>query len=48
MERLIAAGIVEPAEDPGGVADLDPYPPPPAGQPTASDVIGSDRGLGAR
>ena len=48
MERLIAAGIVEPAEEQGGVADLDPYPPPPAGQPTAGDVIGSDRGLRSR
>jgi prevent-host-death family protein len=48
MERLIAAGIVEPAEEAGGVADLDPYPPPPAGQPTAGDVIGADRGLGSR
>jgi antitoxin (DNA-binding transcriptional repressor) of toxin-antitoxin stability system len=44
MERLIAAGIIEPAEEAGGVGDLDPYPPPPAGQPTAGDVIGSDRG----
>ena len=43
MERLIAAGIIEPAEEPGGARDLDPYPPPPSGQPTAGDVIGSDR-----
>jgi prevent-host-death family protein len=27
LERLIAAGIVEPAEEPGGVGDLEPYPP---------------------
>lgn len=26
LERLIAAGIVEPAEEPGGVGDLEPYP----------------------
>jgi prevent-host-death family protein len=26
MERLIAAGIIEPAEESGGVADLEPYP----------------------
>ena len=26
LERLIAAGIVEPAEEPGGAAGLDPYP----------------------
>jgi antitoxin (DNA-binding transcriptional repressor) of toxin-antitoxin stability system len=28
LERLIAAGIVEPAEEPGGVGDLSPYPSP--------------------
>jgi prevent-host-death family protein len=39
LERLIAAGIIEPAEEGGGVADLDPYPAPPAGQPTASEVL---------
>jgi prevent-host-death family protein len=26
LERLIAAGIVEPADEPGGAAGLDPYP----------------------
>jgi len=26
LERLIAAGIIEPAEEPGGVSDLEPYP----------------------
>jgi prevent-host-death family protein len=26
LERLIAAGIMEPAEEPGGAAGLDPYP----------------------
>ena len=26
LERLIAAGIVEPADEPGGVAGVDPYP----------------------
>src|SRR6202161_4656200 len=33
LERLIAAGILEPAEEPGGVADIEPYPAtrPPAG-----------------
>ena len=30
LERLIAAGIIEPAEEPGGVADLEPYPSPSA------------------
>ncbi len=28
LERLIAAGIVEPAEEGGGAAGLDPYPAP--------------------
>jgi hypothetical protein len=39
MERLITAGIIEPAEEGGGVGDLDPYPAPPAGQPTASEIL---------
>jgi prevent-host-death family protein len=43
LERLIAAGIIEPAEEGGGVADLDPYPAPPAGQPTASEVLAQMR-----
>jgi prevent-host-death family protein len=30
LERLIAAGIIEPAEEPGGVGDLEPYPSPAA------------------
>src|SRR5215831_10875501 len=36
LERLIAAGIIEPAEEAGGVGDLEPYPAPaprPDGQP---------------
>jgi prevent-host-death family protein len=36
LERLIAAGIIEPAEEAGGVGDLEPYPCPatrPEGQP---------------
>ena len=43
LERLIAAGIVEPAEERGGVGDLDPYPAPPAGQPTASEILSQMR-----
>src|SRR5579864_729345 len=39
LERLIAAGIIEPAEEGGGAGDLDPYPAVPAGQPTASEVL---------
>ena len=36
QERLIAAGIIEPAEEAGGVGDLEPYPfpaTPPERQP---------------
>ena len=36
LERLIAAGIIEPAEEACGVGDLEPYPSPatrPEGQP---------------
>ena len=36
LERLIAAGIIEPAEEAGGVGDLEPYPSlatRPGGQP---------------
>jgi prevent-host-death family protein len=43
LERLIAAGIIEPAEEGGGADDLDPYPAPPAGQPTASEILGQMR-----
>jgi len=39
LERLIAAGIIEPAEEGGGAADLDPYPAPPGRQPTATEVL---------
>jgi antitoxin (DNA-binding transcriptional repressor) of toxin-antitoxin stability system len=31
LERLIAAGIVEAAEEPGGIGDIEPYPASPAG-----------------
>ena len=31
LERLIAAGIIEPAEEPGGVGDIEPYPAPTGG-----------------
>jgi prevent-host-death family protein len=36
LERLIAAGIIEPAEEGGGVADIDPYPASRAGSPAGS------------
>jgi prevent-host-death family protein len=31
LERLIAAGIVEAAEEPGGIGDIEPYPASPVG-----------------
>ena len=43
LERLIAAGVIEPAEEGGGVGDLDPYPALPAGQPTASEILAQMR-----
>ena len=45
LERWIARGVVERAEDEGSVLDVDPYPAGPAGQgargtrPTASDEL---------
>ena len=35
LERLIAAGIVEAAEESGGVGDIEPYPASPAGSAAA-------------
>jgi antitoxin (DNA-binding transcriptional repressor) of toxin-antitoxin stability system len=40
LERLIASGVIEAAEEPGGVGDIDPYPSPASGQPTASRLLG--------
>ena len=42
LERLIAAGIIEPAEEAGGLADIDPYPAQEVG-PTASEALGAQR-----
>jgi antitoxin (DNA-binding transcriptional repressor) of toxin-antitoxin stability system len=39
LERLIAAGIIESAEEPGGVGDIEPYPPSAAERATASNVL---------
>jgi prevent-host-death family protein len=39
LERLMAAGIVREAEDPGDLLDIEPAPPVPPGQPAASDVL---------
>src|ERR1700736_423669 len=39
LERLIAAGIIEPAEEPGNLLDVDPLPPLPPRKPTATEVL---------
>jgi prevent-host-death family protein len=39
LERLIAAGIIEPAENPGDLLDVEPAPPVPPGRPTASEIL---------
>jgi prevent-host-death family protein len=39
LERLIAAGIIGAAEDPGDLLDIEPGPPVPPGQPTASEIL---------
>jgi prevent-host-death family protein len=39
LERLIAAGIIQPAEDPGRLLDVEPAPSVPEGQPTASEIL---------
>lgn len=39
LERLFAAGVLRPAEDPGNLLDIEPGPPVPEGQPTASEIL---------
>ena len=39
LERLVAAGIIQPAEDPGSLLDIEPAPPVPQGRPTASEIL---------
>jgi prevent-host-death family protein len=39
LERLMAAGIIQAAEDPGSLLDVEPAPPVPEGQPTASEIL---------
>jgi prevent-host-death family protein len=46
LERLIAAGIIEPAEEPGGVGDIEPYPASPARRPTAGQRAVGSRAAG--
>lgn len=37
LERWIAAGVIEPAEEPGGITTVEPYPS--AGRQMASDLL---------
>jgi prevent-host-death family protein len=39
LERLIAAGIIEPAQNPGDLLDIEPAPPVPPGRPTTSEML---------
>jgi prevent-host-death family protein len=39
LERLIAAGILRPAEDPGSLLDVEPAAPVPEGQATATEIL---------
>jgi prevent-host-death family protein len=39
LERLFAAGILGPAQDPGDLLDVEPGPPVPPGKPTASEIL---------
>lgn len=39
LERLIAAGVIMPAEEPGNLLDIEPAPPVAPGQPAASEIL---------
>jgi prevent-host-death family protein len=39
LERLIAAGVLRPAEEPGNLLNIEPGPPVPPGQPTISEIL---------
>jgi hypothetical protein len=39
LERWIARGVVERAEDDGSILEIDPYPGMSAGQPVASQAL---------
>src|SRR6202161_2496662 len=43
LERWIARGVIERAEDDGSVLDIDPYPAVAAGEPAASDALAALR-----
>ena len=39
LERLMAAGIIAPVEDPGDLLDVEAGPPAPPGQPSATEIL---------
>jgi hypothetical protein len=39
LERWIAKGVIERAEDEGSVLEIDPYPGTTSGQPAASEAL---------
>lgn len=39
VERLVAAGIIREAREPGDLLEIEPAPPVPPGQPTASEIL---------
>ncbi len=43
LERWIARGVIERAQDDGSVLDIDPYPAVTAGEPAASDALAALR-----
>jgi prevent-host-death family protein len=43
LERWIAAGVIDRAEESGSILDIDPYPGTPQGQHTANEVLEQTR-----
>ena len=43
LERLVAAGIILPAEEPGNLLAIEPAPPVPPGHPSASEILAQMR-----
>ncbi|MBV9383077.1 MAG: type II toxin-antitoxin system prevent-host-death family antitoxin [Streptosporangiaceae bacterium] len=39
LERWIAAGVIQEADEPGDILDIEPAPPVPPGQPGASETL---------
>jgi prevent-host-death family protein len=39
LARLVAAGVILPAEEPGNLLAIEPAPPVAPGQPTASEIL---------